>query len=207
MRALLKNSDCNVLRNACIVHMRRPGGDEKLVKEISITKTSDDLFDLLVSTPYLRWIDIRLLEMMAIVSENSQARQLLKNYKAAVFSKRLNDIIPNLPSEKVNEMYYCTIITKLNVDHHEVTVAYLLKVQAYLEEVILGIGKGISILKDLRSGCIEAHWYIPSYSVNSAYQNTKAKSSQFNDLHLQHVRIRDHPQIFDPLEQTDHVIT
>ena len=61
MRALLRNADCVDLRRACIAQMRNPGGAElsqELVKEISKTQNTDNLFDLLVPTPYWSWIDI-----------------------------------------------------------------------------------------------------------------------------------------------------
>ena len=202
MRALLKKSDCGDLRRACIAQMHNPGGAElsqEMVNKILITESTDDLFDLMVCTPYWSWIDIRILEVMVTASENSQALQLLENYKAVVFSKRLIDLLPNVPSKEVKEKYYAKVITKIKKDHTEITVADLLEFQSQLEAVIMDIKKGVCILKHLKKGCVEAYWYIPTNCVDKAYHNAKLKCYQFNDLHLQYLKIGHYPVIHNPL--------
>ena len=104
MRRLLKRSDYGDLRRACITQMRNPGGaklSQKFTEQIAKTQNIDDLFDLLVFSPYWSWIDIRILEVMVVASDNPQAVQLLNNYKDVVFSKKLIDLLPNAPSKKV----------------------------------------------------------------------------------------------------------
>ena len=208
MRALLKNADCVDLRNACIAQIQNPGGadlSQELVDKIAITENNDDLFKLLIRTPYWNWIDIRILEMMVVASNSSQALQLLENYKAAVFSKRLIDLLPNVPSKEVKQKYHAKVVTKINKDHNEITVADLLEFQSQLEAVIMDIKKGVCILEHLEQGCVEAHWYIPRNCVDGAYQNAKLKCFHFNDLHLQYLKIGCYPVIHNPLVSPDTV--
>ena len=153
MRALLKHADCGSLRIACVAQIHNPGGAElsqELVDKIFTTESSDKLFDLLVCTPYWSWIDIRILEAMVTASENNQARELLDNYKAVVFSKQLIDLLPNVPSKKVKERYYAKIITKIKKDPSNTTIADLLEFHSQLEVVIMDIKKGICILDHLK---------------------------------------------------------
>ena len=206
MIMLLKSSNYGDLRRACIAQMRNPGGaklSKQLVDKISAAGNIDNLFDLLVRIPYWSWIDIRLMEAMVTAAQNSQAQQLLDNYKAAVFSKRLIDLLPNVPSKEVKERYYAKVITKIKKDHTEITVADLLKFQSQLEVVIMDINEGICILEHLKKGCIEVHWYIPTDCVQRAYQTARDKHDQFNDLQLQYLKIGDYPAIQNPLDQTD----
>ena len=206
MRALLKKADCVDLRRACIAQMRNPGGAElsqELVKEISKTQNTDSLFDVLVLSPYWSWIDIRILEVMVVASKNSRALQLLKNYKAGIFSKRLIDLLPNVPSREIKEKYYAKVIAKIEKDHTEITVADLLEFQTQLEEVIMDIQRGICILEHLEKGCVEVHWYIPTNCVDRGYQNAKLKCYQFNNLHLQYLKIGQYPVIHNPLVSLD----
>ena len=208
MRALLKKADCVDLRRACIAQRHNPGGaelSEELLDKISVIESNDDLLDLLIRTPYWSWIDIRILEVMVVASKSSHALQLLKNYKAAVFSKRLIDLLPNVPSMEVKEKYYAKIITKIKKDHDEITIADLLKFQSQLEAVIMDIKKGACILAHLEQGCVEAHWYIPTNCVDRAYQNAKLKCYHFNDLHLQYLKIGCYPVIHNPLVSPDTV--
>ena len=206
MRRLLKRSDYGDLRRACITQMHNPGGaelSETMVGQISARKNIDELFDLLVCSPYWSWIDIRILEVMVVASNNPQAVELLKNYKDVVFSKKLIDLLPNAPSKKVKEEYYSKVVTKINQDHNEITVADLLKFQSQLEAVIMDIKKGICILEHLEKGCIEIQWYIPTSCIDGAYQSARIRCDQFNDLHLQYLKIGHYPVIHDPLASPD----
>ena len=210
MGILLKSAEFPAIRRACIAQMHNPGGadlSQTVVQQISRTQNIDDLLDLLVCIPYWSWIDIRMLEMMVIASKNPQAGELLDNYKAAIFSKKLIDVLPNVPSKEIKDQYYSKVVSKVQQDHNEMTVADLLKFQSQLEVVIMDIKKGICILEHLEKGCIEVHWYIPTSCVDGAYRTARVKRCQFNDLHLQYLKIGHHPVIHDPLASPDVVVS
>ena len=206
MGTLLKSATFPAIRRACIAQMHNPGGadlSQSLVQQISRTQNIDDLLDLLVCIPYWSWIDIRMLEVMVIASENPQAGKLLDNYKAAVFSKKLIDVLPNVPSKEIKDKYYAKVVSKVEQDHNEMTVADLLNFQSQLEVVIMDIKKGICILEHLEKGCIEVDWYIPTSCVDGAYRTARVKCYQFNDLHLQYLKIGHYPVIYDSLASPD----
>ena len=210
MRRLLKKANCGDLRRACIAQMHNPDGAEltpNLIEKISLTQNIDDLFDLLVRTPYWSWIDIRILEMMVAASGISLAVKLLDNYKAAIFSKKLVDLLPNVFSREIDEERYTKVATKIQKDPKEMTVSDLLELQSKLEIDIMNIKKGICILEYLEKGCIEIHWYIPTSCVDGAYQTARVKCYQFNDLHLQYLKIGHYPVIHDPLASPDVVVS
>ena len=202
MELLLKKADYRALRRACILQMRNPGGadlSQNLVEQISTRQNIDDLLDLLVCSPYWSWIDIRLLEVMVITSDNLQAVELLNNYKAAVFSKKLIDLLPNVFIKEIQEDHFPEVITKIKKDPEEMTVGDLLLFQSNLEELVMDIKKGISILKHLEKGCVEVHWYIPTSFVDIAYQSARVRYYQFDDLHLQYLKIGHYPVIHNSL--------
>ena len=207
MKTLLKTADYGDLRRACIAQMHNPGGAKlspKLVEQISVTQIIDSLFDLLVCSPYWSWIDIRMLEAMVIASDNAQAAELLSNYKAVIFSKKLNELLPNAFSKEVEEDY-AKLVTKIKRDPKEMTVGELLDLQSKLEVEIMDIKKGISILEHWEKGCIEIHWYIPTSCVDGAYQNASVRCYQFSNLYLHYIKIGNYPEIYDPLTSSDAV--
>ena len=206
MSLLLEHAKFLPVRRACIAQIRNPRGaklSENLTEQISKTQNIDDLFDLLIVSPYWSWIDIRILEVMVVASDNPQAVQLLNNYKDVVFSKKLIDLLPNAPSKEVKEEYYAKVVTKVNKDPNTMTVADLLEFQYQLEVVIMDIQDGVCILEHLKKGCIELHWYIPTSCVDGAYQSARVRCDQFNDLHLQYLKIGHYPVIHDPLASPD----
>ena len=208
MKILFRKADYSNLRIACIAQKNNPDGAELsqvLVGEIKAAENIDELIDVLVCSPYWSWIDLRIMEAMVVASDSSQAQELLDNYKAAIFTKRLIDVLPNVPSKEVKEEYYTKIAAKLMKDPNEVTVAHLLEFQSQLEGVILDIRKGICILEHLDRGCVETYWHIPTSLVDKAYQNAKTKRYQFKNLCLLYLKIGHHPVIHDPLNQMDHM--
>ena len=129
MASLLESTNYNHLKRACIARTNNPGDggvielSKELKDKILRAESTDSLFNLLVDSPYWRWIDIRLLEAMVVVSENPLAHKLLENYKTVVFSKPLLDVLPNVPSKEAKEDYYAEVVAKANKD---MTVADLL---------------------------------------------------------------------------------
>ena len=199
---LLTRVDFPSIRRACIAQQKTPSGvklSEQLEIEIRSAQNIDVLLDVLVYSPYWSWIDVRLLQAVVTASDIPQASQLLDNYKSAIFSRKLIDLLPNVPSKETKEIYYKKIVTKLKKDANNMTVADLLEFQTELETVIMDIGKGTCVLKHLKQGCIEVHWYIPTHCVDSAYQSASTRCHMFNEIHLLWIQIAHYPVIHDPL--------
>ena len=201
MTNLLRRADFFIVRRACIEQIHTPNGaqlPEKVINGINSSHNIDVLLDILARSPYWSWIDIRLLEAMAVSSNIKQAKILIESYKNATFTKKLKDLLPNIPNKEVKEEFYSKIVSKLNKDPNEVTVWDLLKFQSQLEEVILGISNGVCILKHLEKGCIEVYWYIPGCMVDDAYKTALQNCDKFHSIDLQHLKIGDHSVIYQP---------
>ena len=210
LKCLLAKTDFSDLKRSCIEQINTPSGAQLPPELVAKVKSCDNittLFDVLADSAYWSWIDIRLLKVMAAASGQVKAIKLLSNYRKTIFSKKLFDLLPNAPSKEVKEKYYTKIVTKLNKNPKEMTVADLMEFQSQLEEVLLDIKKGFCILEHLEKGCIEVHWYIPTSCVDGAYRTARVKCYQFNDLHLQYLKIGDYPVIHDPLASPDVVIS
>ena len=120
---------------------------KELKEEILGAGSTNSLFNLLIDSPYFKWIDIRLLEAIVTISENPQARELLDNYKSTIFSKPLLDVLPNVPSQEAEEEYYATVVAKVEKDktakvNKDMTVGDLTNFQSPLMKVaIMDISK------------------------------------------------------------------
>ena len=53
---------------------------------------------------------------MVAASDSPQAVELLDNYKAAIFSKQLIELLPNVVGKDVDKQLYTKVITKINRD-------------------------------------------------------------------------------------------
>jgi len=187
MTNLLKRADHSILRNACIAQKNSPNGvyfSQDLETQLNKTENVETMLDVLIRSSHWSWIDIRLLETMVVASLNEQAKKLLNNYKSVIFKKKLIEIFPrfNLKIKK-NPKQYQRVITKFKMNPNELTADHLLECQKILEENILDIGQGKSLLGSLSKGCIEIHWYIPSTHVKKTDYCFDA--SNFQLLYLQ----------------------
>ena len=106
-------------------------------------------------------------------------------------------------SKEIKDAYYTKVVSKFNEDADDITVEDLLKLQSQLEAVIMDIKKGVCILEHLEKGCIAIFWYIPASCVDGAYRSARAKQYQFNDLHLQSLKIGHYPVVHNPLAPPD----
>ena len=202
----MRKADFYIIRRSCLEQINTPNGAQLLPEDVTSIKASkniDELLDVLAVSAYWSWIDVRLLQAMVAASNNTKAMNLIERYKNAIFKKKLKDVLPDAPGKEVKEAYYTKIVSKVNKDPNDITVEDLLKFQSQLETVIMDIKKGICVLEHLEKGCIEVHWYIPTSCVDRAYRTARMKCYQFNDLHLQYLKIGHYPVIHDPLASPD----
>ena len=210
LKLLLAKTDFSNVKRSCIEQINTPNGAQlppELVKKVNSCENITMLFEVLAQSAYWSWIDVRLLKVMAAASGLIQAIQLLESYTKTIFSKKLFDVLPNAPSKEVKEKYYTKIVTKLNKNSNEMTVADLIEFQSQLETVLLDIKQGICILEHLEKGCIEVHWYIPTSCVDKAYETARARCYQFNDHQLLYLKVECYPVIHDPLALPNAVST
>ena len=202
INAQLAGSKFLDLRRACLAQIKTPSGAKlspTVIKKIKSTKNLDELLDLLVDSPYCSWIDLRLLEALVAASGSSTAKALLSSYKKAIFSKKLYSVLPIAPSKKAKDEFYSVIVSKVNKNADEITVADLLELQSDLEVVIMDIGNGTCTLDHFTDGCIEIHWYIPTHCVEHAHRSASVKGHKFHDFSLLYLQIGDFPVIYDSL--------
>ena len=186
---LLEKADFDKICLACM-------GNECLVTEICdrkaiiSTESVKDLFKFLaVNTPYWSWADIRILDMMVTASGIQPAVKLINDYKKSVYGKKLKDVLPDMLNVKLKEEYYTKIVSKLEKNPDEITVADLLKFRSDLEKVILDIRKGVLVLENVEKGCIEVHWYIPNHYGDTAYNNASKHCDKFHSFNLLNLKI------------------
>ena len=185
---MLNQADFNTVRRSCLssaVHVVT-----KISEAIMSSNDFDELFDTLATkTPYWSWIDIRLLEAMVTASDIQVAVKLIEKYKEVIYGKKLKDVLPSIINKKLKEDYFTAIVSKLDMNPDEITVAVLLTYRSDLEEVIMDINKGALVLENVKKGCIEVYWYIPDSYVDTAYKNASKNRSKFCDFHLLKLKI------------------
>ena len=171
---------------------------QNVVQKIKNAEILDALLDTLTDTKYWSWIDLRLLETLVVASGSTTAQDIVKKYKATVFSKKLVDVLPNMPNKEIRDAYFTKIISKVGKNSDEITVGDLVKLRSKLESVIMDINKGTCVLEHIEDGCIEIHWYTPTHHIDHAYKNACLRRHKFHELCLLSLQIGNYPVLHDP---------
>jgi len=153
-----------LLRRACIENVNTLFGarlPDKLVSEIKASNSLNNLFDVLASSSYWNWINIRILMKMVSVSGIAEAEELVDRYKKAVFSRKLKMLLDQIPVLDIPAGYYTEIEQKWNKSLDEVTVNDLVTQWSEME-TLFGVTDSTLLLKKVVDGCVEIHWLIPT---------------------------------------------
>ena len=129
----------------------------------------DDLFDILCSTPYWNWMNIRMLERMA--GNCTAAKQLIKNYKNTVFSRKIKDVISEIPNLKVPEGEYTEVKVKWNKSFDDLTIKDIVTKWNDIEKKF-NVDETM-VLKSITEGCVEVCWFLPNHLTEHAIYSIK----------------------------------
>jgi len=198
---LLEKTKLEIIKMACFTQINTPNGaklSHAVVKQINSAKDLYELLKILHETPYWSWIDLRLLEALVIASGSATAKKNVENYKDAVFSKKLNEVLPYILQKKIRDKFFAKIVCKINKDADEVTVADLIDIQCDLEKVIMGIGDGTFALEHFENGCIKIYSCIPNYHAERVYHAASSQLHKFCDLDLIYLKIGTYPKMVNP---------
>ena len=201
---LLKRADFFALRRAILQQRKVPRGvqfPDNLYQSIKTAQDLDTLLDLLADSQYWSWVDLRLLETLIMSSGIREAKVLIKRYKEIIFSKKLSEVLDNLPipqRKEHREAYTAKVASKIQKEPNEVTVGDLSYYCNILETVIMDINKSSCVLEHLDNGCLEIHWLIPTHCRFHAYKSALNNRQKFCDIHLQYLEIEPYPPIYDP---------
>ena len=93
------------------------GPSQKLIDKIVKTHNILELLVLLINSPYLSWIDVRLITaMFKGTSSSAKVLDILESYKHTIYSKKLTDVLPDYPSKEIKEEYFTKIVAKIDRD-------------------------------------------------------------------------------------------
>ena len=199
---VLNCCDLVTLKGALFSQVDTPGGVElgkQLEKRIDKAKSSSELLYALKRSHCCNWLDIRLIEVLAYGSESSSAIELIKAYKNQLFPRKLLDVLSKKSQHaEAKKEYVAAVRAKTEMDPSKITVEDFINYRWTVEDVILDLGKGVLNIDHVREGCLEIYYSISTkYSFN-AYKVAIHNRYNFHGINLIHIKIGDHPLIYDP---------
>ena len=179
MFEILSKAKFSSLRRACLENSNRLGGvtlPSDLKSNIATAQNLDDLFDVLCDSPYWNWMNVKMLAKMATASHLVAATELIQQYKEEVFSRKLMDVLQQIPDFTIPNTYYSKVKEKWNKNLHDITVNDLVNHWSEVEKIFNVEGPTV-LLDSLINGSIEIHWLIPTELVEHIYQSISSQMS------------------------------
>ena len=175
---LKKGSDFIQARRRCIQNVNVTATislSKDTINEIRNAKDFDELFDILCCTPYWNWMNIRMLERMA--ADCSAAKQVINQYKNEVFSRKVKDVISEIPTLKIPADKYTEVKGKWNKDFDNLTIKDIVGQWSEIEKMFKV--EETMLLKSITEGCVEICWVLPNdlveFAIDSATINQPVK--------------------------------
>ena len=130
------------------------------VDKIDATSNLKELLELLNKSPHCNWMNIRMLEKMAAASKQSEAKTLITTYKNIILSKKINDILQELPDLEISDDYYTKVKDRWNKDLEDITVNDIVNRWCKLQK-IFDVDDLAILLENILKGSTIFHWLIP----------------------------------------------
>jgi len=163
---IFKSSKCefSLLRTSCVKPDMPLARGNKLpsdfVNKVDATTNLTDLLQVLNKSPFCNWLNIRVLEKMAAASRKPEAKSLIAKYKNMVLSKKVSDILQEMPDLEIPSEFYVEVKDKWNKDFEDITVKDITKHWSKLQK-IFDVEDLELLLENLIKGSIEFQWLIP----------------------------------------------
>ena len=167
---------------------------EYLGNKIKSSGNTKELLSALILSPYWNWIDIRLMETVAAISDD--ALSIVRQYKEYLHPLHLVDHLSLIPElQKDITANYKIITTKIQVKIDDTTIKDFFHYRYFLETKILMLKEGACIVKNIKKESFEIDWFIPSEQCSHAYESAKGNLQYFNQISLLFVHIESYEKI------------
>ena len=165
---MLLKEDFRKIRRRCSENLNVTCGIS-LSKDIKDKiSTAQDLYDLFDVTchckQYWNWMNIRVIEKMA--SKCQEAMKLIDQYKEKVFSKKVKEVISEIPNLEIPADKYTEVKEKWNKEYDDLMIKDVVKRWNEIEKVLEAEGE--ILFKNITFGCVEICWLIPNSLVEHA---------------------------------------
>ena len=165
---ILKQEDFDKVHRKCLENLNVLGGislSPDVEDKIDQSKNLSELFNVLSRCKqYWNWMNIRILEKMA--GNSTPAKNLIKKYKNEVFSKKVKEVLSEIPDMIVPADQYTKVKAKWNKDFDELTIKDIVKEWSGIEKKF-NVGETM-LLKNITTGCVEICWLLHNDLVEHA---------------------------------------
>ena len=192
LEALWSEADFSELKKIC----KR---DNRLSNELrnDVRKAPDleETFDLLTTSPFCTWLELRILKCMAKVADVPEAMDMINVFEECVHKRKCSEVKPYFKKQYINPDHLTLVEAKFNKNPDNLIVSDLIEYCHKLEG-IFKIPAESSIPIRSEEGCLEIRFAIPTYCCLHAYEVAKSNFFKLRPIHIRYLQIGVYPRIY-----------
>ena len=184
--------DFSELKKICMTDNRL---SNELTTSVSNANDLEKTFDILSSSPYCTWVELRILRRMAKVANVLEATDMINTFEQCVHRRKCSEVAVYFVKECINPDHLIMVEAKLNKNADNLFVSDLIKYCHKLES-ICRIPPESSVLVRTENGCLKICFTIPTYCYLHAYEIIKSDFWRLRPIHIQYLQIGTFPKIY-----------
>ena len=178
---VLSKEDFNQVCRKCLENNNLIGGikvSPDVENRIEKSENLSELFKVLCRCKqYWNWMNIRILEKMA--GNSTAAKKLIEKYKNKVFSKKVKDVISEIPDLKVPTDKYTKVEEKWNKDFDDLTIRDVVSRWIEIEKKFQV--EETMLFESIIGGCVKVCWLLRNDLVKHAIYSATNRKPGSND--------------------------
>ena len=179
------------LKDACIRDKRL---SPELKRSLELANTLNAMLNLLSSTNFCTWLEIRILRSMAEVADVPKAIKIIDMFKSCVYSKKCFEVAKHLKKSYINPDHVESVTIKVNKDAECLVVTDLIEYCHNLESIFEQ--PTLSAIVNTTTGCLEICLVIPKYWQLHVYEVVKSRFIKLRPFNIQYIQIGILPKVY-----------
>ena len=192
LEALWSVSNFSELQEICWRDVRL---SNELKSKLKDATNLHETFDLLANSPFCTWLELRILKRMARVADIPHATDIINTFEECVHKRKCTEVKEYFKEKYINPDHLTLVTAKLNENAEHLVVADIIRYCHELESV-LKLPANSSAPGNTQIGCLEIHFYIPTYSCLHAFEITKRNFLKLRPMHIQYLQIGTYSKVY-----------
>ena len=192
LEALWSEVDFSELKKICKRDNRL---SNELRSDVKKAPNLEETFDLLTTSPFCTWLELRILKRMAKVADVPEAIDMINVFEECVHKRKCSEVELYFIKQYINPDHLTLVEAKLNKNANDLIVSDLINYCHKLES-ICGIPAESSIPIRSEEGCLEICFAIPTYCCLHAYEIAKSNFFKLRPIHIRYLQIGKFPRIY-----------
>ena len=168
---------------------------DKLRSDVKNAPDLEETLDILATSPFCTWLELRILKRMAKVADVPEATLMINVFEECVHNRKCSEVKKYFREQYINPDHLTLVEAKLNQNSNDLMVCDLIEYCHTLESLCKMPAES-STLVGSKEGCLKICFAIPTYCCLHAYEMARNNFFRLRPIHIQYIQIGSFQKIY-----------